>query len=93
MLRVRVATSRTASPCGADRSVGRELSKGDYRAEQVEAALQGAFGVDRNSSTMGLISSSRGRCHRRLRRLGATGALCAVTARTSAIRPVLDRSH
>jgi GNAT superfamily N-acetyltransferase len=28
-----------------DRSA-RELSKGDYRAEQVEGALQGAFGVD-----------------------------------------------
>jgi len=47
MLSVRVATleDRESLRGLIDRSA-RELSKGDYRAEQVEAALQGAFGVD-----------------------------------------------
>ena len=47
MLNLRVATleDREALRELIDRSA-RELSKGDYRAEQVEGALQGAFGVD-----------------------------------------------
>src|SRR6202045_476667 len=47
MLNVRLATfeDREALRALIDRSA-RELSKGDYRAEQVEGALQGAFGVD-----------------------------------------------
>jgi GNAT superfamily N-acetyltransferase len=47
MLNLRVATleDREALRELIDRSA-RELSKGDYRAEQVEAALQGTFGVD-----------------------------------------------
>ena len=47
MLNLRVATleDREALRVLIDRSA-RELSKGDYRVEQVEGALQGAFGVD-----------------------------------------------
>jgi GNAT superfamily N-acetyltransferase len=47
MLNLRVATleDREALRQLIDRSA-RELSQGDYRAEQVEAALQGTFGVD-----------------------------------------------
>ena len=47
MLNLRVATleDREALRELIDRSA-RELSQGDYRPEQVEAALQGAFGVD-----------------------------------------------
>ena len=47
MLNLRVATleDREALRELIDRSA-RELSKGDYRAEQVEGALQGTFGVD-----------------------------------------------
>src|SRR6266704_623403 len=47
MLNLRAATleDREALRELIDRSA-RELSKGDYRAEQVEGALQGAFGVD-----------------------------------------------
>lgn len=47
MLNLRVATlaDRDALRVLIDRSA-RELSKGDYRAEQVEGALQGTFGVD-----------------------------------------------
>ncbi len=47
MLNLRAATleDREALRDLIDRSA-RELSKGDYRAEQVEGALQGAFGVD-----------------------------------------------
>jgi GNAT superfamily N-acetyltransferase len=47
MLNVRLATfeDREALRALIDRSA-RELSKGDYRAEQIEGALQGAFGVD-----------------------------------------------
>jgi len=47
MLNLRVATleDREALRELIDRSA-RELSQGDYRAEQVEGALQGAFGVD-----------------------------------------------
>lgn len=47
MLNLRVATleDREALRELIDRSA-RQLSKGDYRAEQVEGALQGTFGVD-----------------------------------------------
>jgi GNAT superfamily N-acetyltransferase len=47
MLNLRAATleDREALRVLIDASA-RELSKGDYRAEQVEGALQGAFGVD-----------------------------------------------
>jgi GNAT superfamily N-acetyltransferase len=47
MLNLRVATleDREALRVLIDRSA-RELSRSDYRAEQVEGALQGAFGVD-----------------------------------------------
>jgi GNAT superfamily N-acetyltransferase len=47
MLNLRLATleDRDALRSLIQRSA-RELSKGDYRAEQVEGALQGAFGVD-----------------------------------------------
>jgi len=47
MLNLRAATleDREALRDLIDRSA-RQLSKGDYRAEQVEGALQGAFGVD-----------------------------------------------
>ena len=47
MLNLRAATleDREALRVLIDRSA-RELSKGDYGAEQVEGALQGAFGVD-----------------------------------------------
>ncbi len=47
MLNLRVATfeDREVLRELIDRSA-RQLSKGDYRAEQVEGALQGAFGVD-----------------------------------------------
>jgi GNAT superfamily N-acetyltransferase len=47
MLNLRAATlgDREALRVLIDRSA-RELSKRDYRAEQVEGALQGAFGVD-----------------------------------------------
>ncbi|MFL6604367.1 MAG: GNAT family N-acetyltransferase [Steroidobacteraceae bacterium] len=47
MLNLRMATleDREALRALIDRSA-RELSKGDYRVEQVEGALQGAFGVD-----------------------------------------------
>jgi len=47
MLNLRVATfeDREVLRDLIDRSA-RQLSKGDYRAEQVEGALQGAFGVD-----------------------------------------------
>src|SRR6476620_6475089 len=47
MLELRVATleDREALRALIERSA-RELSKADYRAEQVEGALQGAFGVD-----------------------------------------------
>src|ERR1700724_3238626 len=47
MLNLRVATleDREALRALIDRSA-RELSKGDYRAEQVEGALKGALGVD-----------------------------------------------
>jgi GNAT superfamily N-acetyltransferase len=47
MLNLRVATlgDRDALRELIDRSA-RELSQGDYRAEQIEGALQGAFGVD-----------------------------------------------
>src|SRR3954469_19444321 len=47
MLTVRLAT---LADCGALTALiarsARELSKSDYRPEQVEGALQGAFGVD-----------------------------------------------
>jgi GNAT superfamily N-acetyltransferase len=47
MLNLRMATleDREALRVLINRSA-RELSKGDYRVEQVEGALQGAFGVD-----------------------------------------------
>jgi GNAT superfamily N-acetyltransferase len=47
MLNLRAATleDREALRGLIDRSA-RELSQGDYRAEQIEGALQGAFGVD-----------------------------------------------
>src|ERR1700732_416819 len=47
MLNLRAATfeDREALRGLIDRPA-QELSKGDYRAEQVEGALQGAFGVD-----------------------------------------------
>jgi GNAT superfamily N-acetyltransferase len=47
MLKLRVATLEDREPLRAliERSA-RELSKSDYRSEQVEGALQGAFGVD-----------------------------------------------
>jgi GNAT superfamily N-acetyltransferase len=47
MLNLRVATLEDCEALRTliDRSA-RELSKGDYRAEQIEGALQGAFGVD-----------------------------------------------